>query len=1304
MEEAQAIVDRRKLTPWGDIDAIDPLMSLLRRWHDLPRNAGVAAAATVLDRRDTVPAGQALLRLKAYELFGDLASIVESDHPLALAAMRRAEWIAATHLPEDAERLTRLRAKIARLQDNEPGGVATVASEATQRPLADEKPDRHADRVFVTVEAERLLAAKDAPPDSEVFLQDGHSGSIARLAWSPDGAFVATASADNTMKLWDVASGRLAYTYRGHGSIVNAVAFSPDGAWIVTAAAMPDSSLHIIERRSGRMLRRLAGHTGGIQDFAFLPNGRLLSVADDGGQAILWDIATAKMLRKFSFADLGNLRSVAVLPSGDQAVLGSYGGHLGLVSLADGRVLRIYPKQEKEIARIVVHPDGRSFFTAVGGLIGQTVGEGALIRWSFDSETVLERYDGPGRNANIWALALSPDGGMVAAGAGNSLMGSFGDHAAEDAVWLWRTDGGALLAKWPFGKNWSVNGITDLAFSNDGRRLAYAASDTRSIAVRALDAGAATRVFAGRQYAWRHLAVDGGSAAWNAVSIHDPKLAASRRARGDLKSSAPQSESEARLDAIHRVMRWDLRSGDRADVVDAHAQRIELLASTATGVLSFSREAVLGVDNGLTLVTAGSAGEADRRRFSSELGWGMLAEDPVAISRSGRKLALAHRDSAPGAANNAFFVSIYEQEAKAWRLVRTLPVEHPVTALAFGADEDRLLAGVCVARDGTRCDEERGARLHCADLAKGEWVAASPQVTQRISQIAVSPGGRFALSTGAHAIGWQTADCSAMQELWSGDGRFTSAGAWSPDGKRIAVVSAGRRIHLWDADTARIERVLEGFDGSVRELAFTPDGKTLLALSDNGAMRLWDVESGKLRATMVEFEDGEWMTITPEGYFMGSPDADRNLNLRYGDRVYGMDQFYDVFYRPDIVRRKLAGERIDDLIRTTLEEAVRRPPPLVAVAAKPDADGRVHLTLDASDAGGGIGALRVYHNGKLVASDDAPRTVPQAAAPRPPVPGALAVRRALVAEAKQIKQPTSAPQRLKEVNIHLAPGENQVWVTGLNADGSLRSRPLVVELPRRPAAPARIFVLALGVDRYRHARDIPTLRYAVKDARTFSREMRERLAKVFPQQPIEIRYLENDKATLANLQATLEHLRKEMRPGDVFVWFIASHGMLDENSVYNVVLHDADLDRPGRGMLPADRLAEWLKRLPALDQMIVIDTCHAGGLDDTMRGLYDARFGVLARSMGLHILASASATEEAIDGYKGNGLFTHSMLQAMNDPGSDSNADRRLSVTELGRYARALTHRIARQMRYSQNPLVFHFGRDLVVAEFEDRR
>jgi WD40 repeat protein len=166
------------------------------------------------------------------------------------------------------------------------------------------------------------------------------------------------------MKLWDVAAGRLVYTYTGHGSVVNAVAFTPDGTRLVTAAARPDNSLHVIERRSGKLLHRLAGHTSGVQDFAFLPGGRLLSVADDGGQAILWDLATATLLRRFSFAELGNLRSVAVLPDGERAVLGSYSGHLALVSLVSRAACCAgIPKQERDIAQIAIHPDGPLLLT-----------------------------------------------------------------------------------------------------------------------------------------------------------------------------------------------------------------------------------------------------------------------------------------------------------------------------------------------------------------------------------------------------------------------------------------------------------------------------------------------------------------------------------------------------------------------------------------------------------------------------------------------------------------------------------------------------------------------------------------------------------------------------------------------------------------------------------------------------------------------------------------------------------------------------------------------------------------------------
>jgi hypothetical protein len=63
----------------------------------------------------------------------------------------------------------------------------------------------------------------------EVATLNGHAGAVLQVAFSPDGKLLATGSADKTVKLWDVRTGKLKKTLSGHGAEVGAVAFSPDG-------------------------------------------------------------------------------------------------------------------------------------------------------------------------------------------------------------------------------------------------------------------------------------------------------------------------------------------------------------------------------------------------------------------------------------------------------------------------------------------------------------------------------------------------------------------------------------------------------------------------------------------------------------------------------------------------------------------------------------------------------------------------------------------------------------------------------------------------------------------------------------------------------------------------------------------------------------------------------------------------------------------------------------------------------------------------------------------------------------------
>jgi uncharacterized caspase-like protein len=89
----------------------------------------------------------------------------------------------------------------------------------------------------------------------------------------------------------------------------------------------------------------------------------------------------------------------------------------------------------------------------------------------------------------------------------------------------------------------------------------------------------------------------------------------------------------------------------------------------------------------------------------------------------------------------------------------------------------------------------------------------------------------------------------------------------------------------------------------------------------------------------------------------------------------------------------------------------------------------------------------------------------------------------------------------------------------------------------------------------------------------------------------------------------------------------------------------------------------------------------------------------MARNMGLHMFASASSTQEAMDGYKGkNGMFTYTLLEGLNNNRSaDTNKDSKVSIYELGSYAKEQTTKHSRETGHTQTPVVNNFGKDISV-------
>ncbi len=79
----------------------------------------------------------------------------------------------------------------------------------------------------------------------------------------------------------------------------------------------------------------------------------------------------------------------------------------------------------------------------------------------------------------------------------------------------------------------------------------------------------------------------------------------------------------------------------------------------------------------------------------------------------------------------------------------------------------------------------------------------------------------------------------------------------------------------------------------------------------DGTVRFRDVSSGKERVALAAFNDGSYLAITPEGFFdSSSAQAEEYLNVRIGDRVFGIGSYREKFYRPDLVKRGIAGESL----------------------------------------------------------------------------------------------------------------------------------------------------------------------------------------------------------------------------------------------------------------------------------------------------------------------------------------------------------------------------------------------------------
>lgn len=146
----------------------------------------------------------------------------------------------------------------------------------------------------------------------------GHTGKVFSVAFSPDGKLLASGGNDNTIRVWDVASGEQLQEFTGHTDGVVSVTFSPDGKTLAGGAYL----ITLWDVETGTRLHTLKGHDSGAYSVAFRSDGKMLASAGKIDPVKLWDVKRGKHL--YTLLGHDQVYCVAFSPDGEKLASGSW--------------------------------------------------------------------------------------------------------------------------------------------------------------------------------------------------------------------------------------------------------------------------------------------------------------------------------------------------------------------------------------------------------------------------------------------------------------------------------------------------------------------------------------------------------------------------------------------------------------------------------------------------------------------------------------------------------------------------------------------------------------------------------------------------------------------------------------------------------------------------------------------------------------------------------------------------------------------------------------------------------------------
>jgi len=1035
----------------------------------------------------------------------------------------------------------------------------------------------------------------------EFVVQMGHTAPINAAIFHSNGKYIITAGSDNLVKIWEIDSEKEMRTFQGHTDVVRSAVLSIDGKSLISSSA--DKTIKVWDLVTGRLLKTLEGHISTVRSVAISSSGKYILSGAEDYTVKLWDSDSGKEL--YSFENHSNsVFSVGFNPEGNIGVSASADKSIRLWDLDSKKELKTLKGHTDFISSAKFSHDGRY---VVSGSYDKTI-----KLWDISTGQEIKTFIG--HLSKVLSVCFSPDDRFILSG------------SSDNFCKLWDIKSGKEIRTFSGHAGW----VNSVSFNQNASYILTASSDNTA---RLWDTKTSqvAKIFMGH------------SAPINSIDFSkDGKFLA-----------IASSDKTAKL--------WDLAVGKQIRTFIGHNYAVKYVRIS---------------QNGAYLLTAGE----DRIAKLWDLNSGKDLRSFI-----GHKYSVNCVDFSPDltcVVTGSSDKTIKIWELKSGREIKTLQGHREsVTSVQYNSAGDLILTA---SNDNT-------AKLW--DVNKGEAIQTFYGHSSSVNSAQFSYDEKYIVTTSSDKTIkiWGT-DTGSERMSYISTGTVINA-IFGPDGNTVFSASSNGDIQTWGFVTETLIHKFQAHLFKINTLQFSPDGEYFISGSNDHTLKVWNTKDLKQLATIVPVDLEDWVVVSSTGNFDASASGVGQISYVQGMDILPLESFYENFFSPRLLGTVLSKDYAKALLNVQKDKSndkaiakkgessqlskdetlnlsiidfarkIKLPPLARITIPQQESDrhkkGDIEILIDAIDQGGGIGEVRLFHNGKLVSEDK----VIQSKGFELDFTDSNRVR--IKAKEKQIQ---------KTYRLKLIHGTNEFVATALNLERT-EGRTLLqtVEFTGQKTS-TNLYVLTVGINNYSN----PGLKlnYGIADASSFGLSIEKHSKELFGS--IKKYELYDEFATRPEIENVFKTVSSEASEEDVFVFYFAGHGVVSKNSDQNLSeffllpsnidkLHK-DFDDLTENGISATLLKTMCVNIRSLKQVIILDACQSGAVAESFQSETEKLLSRSARNAGVVLFASANYEQYAVEFSElGHGAFTYALLRAI-EGDADFYPDGKITINEINMF------------------------------------